>query len=116
MTEKGYIGQSGGLIRLKIVHVKEAKADVAFSKEELGFIPRLIEAFDETSSKASTDVYPREFEMLNPVPVVVVAEAEKVQRLAELVRARSGKSLYETALYIEVEDEKYFIAVEHHCG
>ncbi len=116
MIEKRYVGQSGGMIRLKIVHVKEARVDAVFSKEELRFIPQLVEAFDEVSSKASTDVYPREFEMLNPAPVVVAAEAEKVQQFVELVRARSGKSLYENAVYVEVDDEKYFIAVEHHCG
>ncbi|MEM4189384.1 MAG: hypothetical protein QW544_02565 [Candidatus Caldarchaeum sp.] len=116
MDEKSYLEHSSGLIRLKIVHVKQAEPDVVLSHDELKLFPQLVEALEESRLKASAQTYPSPIEMLNPAPVTAVMEAENVSKLYHLIMRKSGRNIYETAVRLEVEGEKYFIAVEHHCG
>ncbi|MEM2238594.1 MAG: hypothetical protein QXR26_07605 [Candidatus Caldarchaeum sp.] len=116
MDGRSYLEQSSGIIRLKVVHVRQAEADVVLSSDELRPFPRLAEALEESRQKASAQTYPSQFEILNPTPATVVMKAEDVMKLADIIIQKSGKNIYETAVRLEVEGENYIIAVEHHCG
>ncbi|MEM1946572.1 MAG: hypothetical protein QW470_03330 [Candidatus Caldarchaeum sp.] len=116
MDERSYLEQSGGFVRLKVVHVRQAEPDLVFSHDELKPFPQLKQALEESRLKASVQTYPNPFEMLNPTPVTAVMKAEDVLKLSQIIMRKSGKDLYATAVKIEAGGEKYLIAVEHHCG
>ncbi|MCS7129590.1 MAG: hypothetical protein NZ919_03005 [Candidatus Caldarchaeum sp.] len=111
-----YVSQAGGAVRLKLVHVKHAQPEAFLTRKEVELFPGLPEALEQTRHRASTDVYPQQFEALNPSPVVAVLKTEDISLLDKLIKTRRGKSLYESAALVEVDGEKYLMAVEHHCG
>ncbi|MEM0384324.1 MAG: hypothetical protein QXX19_07970 [Candidatus Caldarchaeum sp.] len=113
MLEENYLRSAPERVRIKLVHVRNARPDVVLSNSE---VEGLLEAFVESRRRASTEFYPVQFEALNPTPVVAVVDAEKLKRLNKLIKQRTGRELYDAAAVIEVDGEKYIIAVEHHCG
>lgn len=116
MAEESYLGMSAGRVRIKIVHVVEARPEMAVTKKELEQFPTLVDALKTSREKSSAKFYPREFEALNPPPTVAELEEEEAKKFLHLVKQRTGASLYEKSVKIAFDDDVYIVAVEHHCG
>lgn len=116
MNEEKYIATTAGIVRLKIVHVETADSEASLTDEEVAVFPFLRDALAQSREKSSTKTYPREFEALNPVPVILTVSAEEAKKLSELVKRKTGFSLYDKAVKISFKGDVYIIAVEHHCG
>ena len=111
-----YLSQSGGRIRLKVVHVRESSFDVYISPEELNPYPGLYRVLEESRKKASVETYPQPFEALNPAPLTVQIDASEAENLSKLLETKSGVNPYERAVKVMVGQHTYLIAFEHHCG
>jgi hypothetical protein len=111
-----YLSQSGGRIRLKVVHVRESGFDAYISPEELAPYPGLCRVLEESRQKASVQTYPQPFEALNPTPLTVEVGAGEAENLAKLLETRSRINPYERAVKVRVGQHTYIIAFEHHCG
>ncbi|MEM4296966.1 MAG: hypothetical protein QXI97_01620 [Nitrososphaerota archaeon] len=114
--ERRYISQAGPSVRVKLIHVKRLEADTILTESEVDDFPGLRNALLECRVKSSVDSYQAEFERLNPTPTILELEAEVAYKLAELLRRKTGKSLYESAMTLETPYGSYVMAVEHHCG
>lgn len=116
MAEKSYFEMAAGSVRIKVVHVVDARADAVIESGEEAYFPRLVETLRLSREKSSTATYPREFEALNPVPTVAVIGLEEAEKFVELVKKQTGLSPYEKAVRVGYGGDVYIVALEHHCG
>jgi len=116
LSEENYIAAGVDTVRLKLVHVSNAEAEARLERDELEKFPQVLESMQRARSMASAAVYPREFEALNPAPVVAVLSRDDAGKFVELVRRKTGVSLYERAVKIAVEGDVFIVAIEYHCG
>ncbi|BAJ50723.1 hypothetical protein CSUB_C0866 [Candidatus Caldarchaeum subterraneum] len=116
MSEENYLAAGVDKVRLKLVHVAKAEPEAQLERDELEKFPQLLESLRQARDRASAAVYPREFEALNPSPAVAVLSRDDAGKFVELIRRKTGASLYERAVKIAVEGDVFIVAVEYHCG
>ncbi|GBC68514.1 hypothetical protein HRbin01_00197 [archaeon HR01] len=114
--EREYISEAPPTVRVKLIYVEEAKAEVSLSDSELARLPELAKAFERAREESRTGRYPAQFERLNPEPTILNLDIETASEFVELIKEKGGTSLYEKAVTLETSLGKYIVAVEHSCG